>query len=385
MANIRLALIRIAPLVLSAAAIAILLLAAASFVGSGGFAYDFQAYLAAAQRIAAGQALYPPGVAEAYNSGAYENLYLYPPPLAIATVPLTLMPDAAALIWLVLRLAILVVGALLLPISWPARAATLAVGAVSFPVWYDLNLGNLSIVLFGLSAVIWRYRDGPIGGIALGIAGVLRYPFGIVLLALALARRWRAAAWTLATGTVIGLATLPVVGLGGWLDYLATLRGLRDVSAGEHNLSFATTAHAFGIPGPEGLWVALGIGAALAITVFAAVRRDPETALVVGLAATILFFPFFHPHYLVQLLIPAAFLAGRGQWWGLALPLMGWAPGELQAPAALLGAALPLLPARFLAVRPAGSAGPAGPARPVSPDAVPRGEAAGFGTGPARP
>src|SRR5262245_286722 len=151
MAKTRLALLRIAPFTLGALAIAILLLAAGSFVGSGGFAYDFRAYDAAARRLASGLALYPPGVAEAYNSGAYANLYLYPPPLAVLLLPLTwLASDAAALFWLGLRLALLVGGALLLPVNRLAKAAVLAVAAISFPVWYDLNLGNLSVVLFGL-------------------------------------------------------------------------------------------------------------------------------------------------------------------------------------------------------------------------------------------
>jgi hypothetical protein len=371
MAKTGLALHRIAPLVIGALAIAILLLVARSFVGSGGFAYDYQAYDAAARRIATGQPLYPPGVAEAYNSGEYANLYLYPPPLAVMLLPVVFVgSDLGALIWLAIRLALLVAGTLLLPVPRLAKAALLASAAISFPVWYDLNLGNLSIVLFSLSCLVWRYRGSAAGGIALAVAGVLRYPFGIVLLSLAVQRRWRPVLVTIVAGLAIALATLPFVGLSGWLDYVATLRSLGNVSAGEHNLSFATTAHALGIGGSDAVWVAAGIVAAAALTLFAAARRDPETATVVALAATILCFPFFHPHYLVQLLIPAAFLAGRGQWWGLALPLLGWLPGELMAPAALLGTALPLLPPRFLAISRGGER---------------LGGATGFGTGPARP
>jgi hypothetical protein len=89
----------------------------------------------------------------------------------------------------------------------------------------------------------------------------------------------------------------------------------------------------------------------------------------VSLTGTILFFPFFHPHYLVQLLIPAAFLAGRGQWWGLALPLLGWLPGEVMAPAALVATLAPLLPPRFAAFSGGGLRGGAGE----------------FETGPTRP
>jgi hypothetical protein len=350
MANTGRALTRLAPLLLVAIGVAILGIVAASFIGSSGFAYDFTAYDLAARRIAASQALYPPGLAEAYNSATYAGLYLYPPPLAIALVPLTVVgPDQAALAWLVLRVALLLVGIAILPVSASTRAAVLVVTAIAFPVWYDLNLGNLSVVLFAASAVIWRFNLRPAGAIALAIAGVLRYPFALVLLGWILARRWRAVAWTVGAGVAIGVATLPVVGIQGWLDYLASISALGDVSAGEHNLSLATTAHTLGLPGSDGVWVVAGIVTAGVLTALAALRRDPETAIVVSLAGTILFFPFFHPHYLVQLLVPAAFLAGRGQWWGLVLPLMGWLPGALLAPVAILATALPLLPPRFLA------------------------------------
>jgi hypothetical protein len=371
MANTGRALTRLAPILLAAFGVVILLLATVSFVASSGFAYDYEAYDLAARRLAAGQALYPPGLAEAYNSGQYAGLYLYPPPLAVALIPLTLLvPDLAALAWLALRLVVLLVGVALLPVSALARGAVLAVAAISFPVWYDLNLGNLCVVLFALSALIWCYRERPVGAVALAVAGVLRYPFGLVLLGWLIRRRWSAVAWTVAAGVAIGVATLPFVGIQGWLDYLASLSALRDVSAGEHNLSLATTAHALGLPSPDGLWVAAGIAVAAAATAWAAVRRDAETAVVVSLTGTILFFPFFHPHYLVQLLVPAAFLAGRGQWWGLALPLLGWLPGAALAPVAIVATVLPLVPPRFLA---------------FSPGAGLRGGAAEFETGPTRP
>ena len=366
------ALTRLAPFVLGAVGVGILLLVAVAFVGSSGFGYDYEAYDLAARRIAVGGALYPPGLAEAYNSGQYAGLYLYPPPLAVALVPLTALgPAQAVLGWLVLRLVLLVAGVALLPISALARGAVMAVASISFPVWYDLNLGNLSIVLFALSALIWRFRDGPVSPVLLAVAGAVRYPFGLVLVSWLLQRRWRAVGVTLVAGVLIGAATLPFVGIQGWFDYLGAIRALGDVSAGEHNISLATTANALGIPGPEGLWVALGIAVAVVAAAWSALRRDPETALVVALTGTILFFPFFHPHYLVQLLIPAAFLAGRGQWWGLVLPLLGWLPGAALAPVAILATLAPLLPPEFLAVRSAG--------------AGLRGGAAEFGTGPTPP
>ena len=341
---------RLAPLIVAAAGVAILILVARSFIGSSGFAYDFEAYHSAARRLVDGLPLYPPGAAEAYNSGAYQGLYLYAPPLAIAMMPIAQVDlQAAAVAWLWLRVAVLIAAIAILPISRGARAGTIAVAALTFPVWYDLNLGNVSVVLFALSAIVWRYRTSPVAAVALAFAGVVRYPFAIVGLALVLARRFRQVASTIVAGLLICAATLAVVGVSGWLDYVRFVGALRDLSGGEQHLSLANTAAALGLPGPSGAWVGLGIAIALAATWMAARRRDFEIAVVVSLTATLLFAPFFHPHYLVQLLVPAAYLAGRGQWWGLALPLLGWLPGEVQPLAAVLGIVAPLLPPEFLA------------------------------------
>ena len=144
-----------------------LLLAARSFVGSSGFAYDFGAYDSAARRILAGEPLYPPGAAEAYNSGDYAGLYLYPPPPAVAMVPLAVLPaQVAALAWFWLRLALLALGAALLPVPALARGAVLAVAAVSFPVWYDLNLGNHERCVVRPVRGDLRYCEKPAGSIA---------------------------------------------------------------------------------------------------------------------------------------------------------------------------------------------------------------------------
>jgi hypothetical protein len=49
---------------------------------------------------------------------------------------------------------------------------------------------------------------------------------------------------------------------------------------------------------------------------------------------------------MVQLLIPAAFLANRGHWWGFVLPLLGWLPGELLPVVAAIGMTAPLFTRR---------------------------------------
>jgi len=126
--------------------------------------------------------------------------------------------------------------------------------------------------------------------------------------------------------------------------YVTILRQLGDISTGPHNLNLGVTVAALG-GGPELGLVAnvAGIGVAVLAVVYAGRRCDREAGLAVALAASLLFGPFFHPHYLVELLVPAALLAERHRWWGLALPLLGWLPGAALPLVAMAGIVAPCL------------------------------------------
>jgi hypothetical protein len=337
------ALVRLTPWLLAALGLAVLVASAFAFVGSTGFGYDYLAYDGAARRLAAGAALYPPGTAGAYNSGLFAGLYLYAPPLAIALVPMTaLTADQATVAWFVGRILLLGVGCALLPVHRDVRLVVWFMASISFPVLYDLNLGNLSVVLFALSAAIWRWNGTPWAGIALAAAMTVRYPFGLVGVAWILTGRIRSIVGAVAAAAVIAVLTLPIVGVAGWIDYVAVLRGLEDVGTGPHNFTLGTSLAAIGIEAPLTTVATLGgiVGSVAAVAV-AARHRDPELAVVVALAGTLLFAPFFHPHYLVALLIPAAYVANRGHRWGYVLPLLGWLPGELLGVVAIIGIVAP--------------------------------------------
>jgi hypothetical protein len=335
---------RIAPFAFAGLGLAVILFASMSFIGSEGFAFDFRAYDLAARRIAAGEHLYLVDTVERYNSGRYAGLYLYPPQMAIALVPLTVFaPASAAIVWLWVRLLALAVGCAIMPVRPWVSLVTFGMAALSFPVLYDLNLGNVSTIVFALSALIWRLGPNPTAGAVLAVLIAIRYPFAAVAIAWLAMRRWRVLAVMMGTGIVLLALALPIVGFAGYVDYVTILRGLRDISTGVDNLSITASLSGAGVPdGIARIAGLAGMVATAGFTWWVAWRRDPETATVVALTAPLLVAPFFHPHYLVALLIPGAFLANRGRPWAVALPLLGWLPGPVLPLVAALAILAPL-------------------------------------------
>jgi hypothetical protein len=320
-----------APFVVAVIGLVVLGLATTFFVNSQGFGYDYLAYDSAARRVAAGAPLYLPGTVAAYAEGRYEGLYLYPPPLAIALIPLTAFGESTATVaWMALRLALLIGACALLPVSWRARLLTLGIAGLSFPVLFDLNIGNVSILVLAACAIAWRWIDTRIAVVAHAALAVIRFPFLVFGLFFLVQGRVALLGWTIATGIALVVACIPIVGLSTYAEYFAILRGLPDISSGPHNQSFASTAADAGLPATVaalGSLASYAIG--LAAVVFAARRRDASTAFVVTALSTLLVAPFIHPHYLVLLLLPASWLMDRGRWWGIGLPLLGWLPDPL--------------------------------------------------------
>ena len=331
-----------APFAAAAVGAVVLAFAVLVFIGSRGFGYDFAAYDEAARRISAGASVYLPDTAARYAAGAYEGLYLYPPQLAIAMVALTVFdPAAATMAWLLIRIGLLALGCAVLPVRPRTRLLTFAVACISYPVLFDLNLGNISVVAFALSAVAWRTADRPAAAFAHAALIAMRFPFGIFFVQWLVQRRWRSIAWTIAAGVTLILLSLPIVGLTTYLDYVTILRGLPDISTGPHNLSLRSTVLTLGVsPDVAALAMPVGYLAGLGAVAYAAARRDADVAFVVTATATLMVSPFIHPHYLVLLLLPAALLADRGRSWAIALPLLGWLPDPFLPLAAPLAMAL---------------------------------------------
>jgi hypothetical protein len=321
-----------------------LALAARVFPSSPGFGFDLDCYVGGAARLATGGPLYLPRLVEAPFTHGGPDVYVYAPPFAVALLPVAGLPfEQLAVAWLALRIGLLVATCALLPLPVYQRAAAFGVMAFSLSTLIDLNLGNVSLVVLVLLVIAWRLRDRVGGGAALALAAALRPTAALLVGWALLAHRRRFLAGAIVMAAALGLATLPFVGVEGWSDYL---RVLRNVQAGGHERNGALESVALGLglaaPAPALFHlagVALGLGAVIA----AARRRDEELAFVVTLMASQLVTPLLWEHYLVTLLIPAAFLATRGRAWALCLPLLAWLPHGALALAALAGLLLPFL------------------------------------------
>lgn len=327
---------------LAALLFVLLLLALAALHGSAAWAYDLAAYHGAAQRLAAGGSPYQPATLDGPFHVGPGGLYLYSPLPAVLLLPLAGMDlDAAAVVFLVVRLALLVALCALMPVSRLVRLAVLAVACLSAPVLQDLNLGNASLIVTFLAVVAWRYLDRPLGSLAIAAALAVRPTMGLHLGWWLLRGRWRSLLWGIAAVAALFLVSLPIVGLRSWSEYLTVLRNLTDFEAAARNFALGAVATRLGLP-PALATTALFAGyAAAAIAVLLSLRRDRELSFVVTLGATLLLSPLLWDHYLTNLLVPAAFLAGRGRWWGLALPLLCWLPQDLLPLVALAGLVAP--------------------------------------------
>jgi alpha-1,2-mannosyltransferase len=337
-----------AALGMAAAGAVCLAVAIVALVGSDGWGYDFAAYYDAARRVAEGGTPYQPETLDGSFRPGPGGLYLYSPVPAVALLPMAALElPAAVAVWAALRLGLLAATCALMPVSRNVRLATFGVAAFSVPLLIDLNLGNVSLIVTFLAVVVWRWLDRPLGSVALAAALAIRPTLGVVIVWWALRRQWRPIAWTVLAGLVIVALTLPFVGLEGYAEYVTVLGNMGRVTGVANNWDLSTTALRLGVP-PVVASLALFAGYGLALVAAAAsLLRDRELSYVVTVTSTLLLSPLLWDHYLVLLLIPAAFVAGRGRVWALALPLLTWLPQPALPFLAIAGMLLPFVaPAR---------------------------------------
>jgi hypothetical protein len=93
----------------------------------------------------------------------------------------------------------------------------------SIPFLVNLQFGQAHLFTFTLSLgamVAFRRARSPLGGLLLGAATVFKLFPGLLVLYLALRRRWRDLAWTVAAGVAITLVALIVLGKAPFVEFV---------------------------------------------------------------------------------------------------------------------------------------------------------------------
>ncbi|HYC63808.1 MAG TPA: glycosyltransferase family 87 protein [Reyranellaceae bacterium] len=256
--------------------------------------------------------------------------FLYPPLWLLDLLPFGLMPFELALVVFLLATAAACAFALhRIGLRFEAIIAILTAPAA---VWVVLAGQNtfLSVALLYAGMALLERRP-VLAGILLGVLAYKPQVWVLVPLALLCAREWRALAATALTVTMLGLATLPLFGIGFWLDFLAAAQR---ASSGEAALEMFERVHAHmttplaaaKIAGlGDGVAMALqlvGSFAAVAAVTWAFIRHRPSHArTAVLVTATFLVSPYTL-NYDLLLLMPAVTLLFLNP------PPGGYLPGE---------------------------------------------------------
>lgn len=163
--------------------------------------------------------------------------YLYSPLAAALTVPALALPtDVAVLGWLALKIAVLLVGTALATRGLGTfDRLLLGVAVVAFlPILYDLELGNVTvIVLAAMAALAWT-PDRMTAGIPLGLvlATAPKPQLVPVLIWLAVAHR-RALVGALGSTALATLVGLVITGPDAYAAWIAALRAPAYLTSGD--------------------------------------------------------------------------------------------------------------------------------------------------------
>jgi Glycosyltransferase family 87 len=294
-------------LVVGAAAISIVSLLAIG--GTDELGWDFRyTYLRAAQLVLDGGSPYPPLDDAVLGNG---TAYVYPPQLAVALAPLAALPPDFV-VWVAFAGALAaLVGALLLIGVRDVRcyAAVLIWGSTS----NALEMTNLSAFLALALALAWRFRATvwPLATILGLTISVKLFLWPMALWAVA-TKRYRAAVGAIGLGLVVTFGAWAVIGFEDLARYPELLRRFSEIHEG-NSYSLVAVAGALGYGTVYGQALSLVIGGALAAlsVYFGWQMRDDERSFIAAIGAALALTPVAWLHFYVLLAVPLAIARPR--------------------------------------------------------------------------
>ena len=279
----------------------------ATTVQDDAIAFDFRPFYSAAEAVLDGASPYPtaddPLTAQ---SGAY----VYPPLIAILTVPFTVVPVEAAGL---LMMALLAAAALAIPFVLGVRDwRCYGVMFLWPPVLSAIQTGNVTLLLGLCAALVWRFRERMLPSSAsLGVTLAAKFFLWPLIVWLAATRRLAAAGLAFALGVGLLLVSWAAIGFAGLVDYPDLMRRL-DESIGLDSYTLHIVALDLGAPEALARVIWFACGAVLLAGVIMLGRRgDERAAFMVAIAAALALTPIVWLHYFALLLVVVALAQPR--------------------------------------------------------------------------
>jgi len=267
----------------------------------------------------------------------------YPPPSILLFVPLGLFANVAvaSYFWLAAFFVALFGGIAVLARTYvrsadPVALAGIAALALAVPASADnVAYHQTSFLSFLLVAIVYRLRGGITGGVAAGLAVVVKPYLAVILVWLALRRRWNALAASMCTLAVATLAALPFVGRGAVHAFLFDNPASREPAGlfaePETASLYAAILRAFhregSLSGPlhDPLFVAVAFVAIVLSICFIVRARadDDDLSLPIAIALGLMLYPGSGTMYAIVLVPALVALATRVRSGRLALLFMG--------------------------------------------------------------
>jgi hypothetical protein len=269
-----------------------------------------------------GRSPYPPLDLRVLRHG---EAYVYPPLVAIAVAPLSLLPAMAATVLVTAATALAIAGAVWVVgvRDWRCYGALCLLEPVLSCIQTAAITGFLALAI----ALAWRRRatgwTAPVLVAVVVAAKLFLFP---LLVWVAVVRGLRSAAATAAGAAALVLAPW-LCGFPGLSSYRQLLSLLTDVE-GDRTMTPRAIAHALGAGWTLAGAIALGVAGALAVAAVVLARRPDgqRAALLLTLLAALAASPIVWVHYLVLLLVPIAIARPRISWlW--AAPALVWLAG----------------------------------------------------------
>ena len=297
---------------IGAAAVALTPLVAAA--GEERLGYDFRlGYLDAAHSVRE--------VGSPYSSleAADDLEYVYPPQLALALVPLTVLPDDVVVFVGFLGALASLLGALALVGVRDVRCYAAAV--LWAPGWNAIEMANVSALLALGLACAWRYRDTkwPLAT-SLGLVVSTKLFLWPLLVWVLAARRVRAAVAAVAIGLVVTIAAWAAIGFRGLTSFPERL----DTIEFQQSYSLVGMTSELGLDASIGRLLTVVVGGAfIGATILLGRRGDDARAFTCAIAAALALTPVVWMHYFVLFVVPLAIARPRFSALWL-LPIVLW-------------------------------------------------------------